>query len=310
MGQNHTYNKFILLGITDRPFAQIPLFGLFFLIYTVTLAGNIGIMVLVWTDPRLHTPMYFFLTHLSFTDACYSTVVTPKMLVDLLLENKTISFAGCVTQFYGFAFFATAECYLLAVMAYDRYVAICNPLLYVMIISQQVRTQLVAASYLIGFLSAVIYTGCTFGGSFCGPNLIDHFFCDSSPVLKLACSDTHRNEMVILVLFVTNVVGTNVIVLLSYSCILSTVLRMRSAQNRSRAFSTCASHLMAVSLYYGTGFFMYLQPSSSHTSLDKVVSVFYTLVTPMLNPPLYSLRNREVKDALRQLTACSLHSLA
>ncbi|XP_025946856.1 olfactory receptor 1020-like, partial [Apteryx rowi] len=288
MGQNHTYNKFILLGITDRPFAQIPLFGLFLLIYIVTLVGNSGIMVLVWTDPRLHTPVYFFLTHLSFTDACCSTVVTPKMLADLLLENKTISFTGCVTQFYGFAFFATAACYLLAVMAYDRYVAICNPPLYVMIISQQVRTQLVAASYLIGFLSAVIYTGSTFGGSFCGPNLIDRFFCNTGPVLKLACSDTYSKEMVIFVFFVINVVGTKVIILLSYSYILSTVLRKRSAQSSSRAFRTCASHLTSVSLFCGTSFFMYLQPSFSHTSLDKVVSVFYTLVTPTLNPLIYS----------------------
>ncbi|NXK44232.1 O1020 protein, partial [Chauna torquata] len=298
MGGNHTLTKFILLGITDCPFAQVPLFGLFLLIYIFTLVGNIGIMVLVWIVPSLHTHMYFFLTHFSFTDVCYSTVISPKMLADLLSENKTISFAGCVMQFHGFSFFATAECHLLAVMAYDRYVAIRSPLLYVVVISRRVRRQLVAASYLIAFLSAIVYTVCAFGGFFCGPNQIDHFFCDISPVLKLVCSDTHSSEMIVFVFVAVNAVGTGMVILLSYICILCTVLRMRSAGSRSRAFNTCASHLIAVSLFYGTIFFMYLQPASSHSSLDKVVSVFYTVVTPMLNPLIYSLRNQEVKDAL------------
>ncbi|NXH69956.1 O1020 protein, partial [Hydrobates tethys] len=289
---------FILLGITDNPCMQAPLFALFLLIYIVTLVGNIGIMVLVWMVPSLHTPMYYFLTHFSFADVCYSTVISPKMLADLLSENKTISFAGCVMQFHSFAFFASAECYLLAAMAYDRYVAICNPLLYVTVISSRVCRQLVASSYLIAFLSAIICTGFMFGGSFCGPNQIDHFFCDVSPVLKLVCSDTHSSEVVIFTFVSINVVGTSVIILLSYICILRTVLRMRSARSRSRAFNTCASHLTAVSLFYGTIFFMYLQPPSSHSSLDKVTSVLYTVVTPMLNPVIYSLRNKEVKGAL------------
>ncbi|XP_010301703.2 olfactory receptor 5AP2 [Balearica regulorum gibbericeps] len=298
MGGNQTQTKFILLGITESPRVQASLFGLFLLIYIVTLVGNIGIMVLVWVVPSLRTPMYFFLTHFSFTDVCYSTVISPKMLADLLSENKTISFAGCVTQFHSFAFFVTAECHLLAVMAYDRHVAICNPLLYATVISSRVCWQLVASSYLIAFLSAVIYTACTFGCSFCGPNQINHFFCDASPVLKLACSDTHSNEMVIFAFVAINAVGTSMIVLLSYICILRTVLRMRSAWSRSRAFNTCASHLIAVSLFYGTIFFMYLQPASSHSSLDKVASIFYAVVTPMLNPFIYSLRNKEVKHAL------------
>ncbi|XP_013055615.3 olfactory receptor 5AP2-like isoform X1 [Anser cygnoides] len=295
---NHTLTKFVLLGITDSLFAQVPLFGLFLLIYIFTLVGNIGIMVLVWAVPSLHTPMYFFLTHFSFTDICYSTVISPKMLADLLSENKTISFAGCVMQFHGFVFFATAECHLLAVMAYDRYVAIRNPLLHVVVISRRICKQLVAASYVVAFLSAIVYTVCTFGGSFCGPNQIDHFFCDASPVLKLVCSDTHSSEIVIFITVAINAVGTGVVILLSYICILHTVLRMHSSGSRSRAFNTCASHLMAISLFYGTIFFMYLQPASSHGSLDKVASVFYTLVTPMLNPLIYSLRNKEVKDAL------------
>ncbi|KFQ20624.1 Olfactory receptor 1020, partial [Mesitornis unicolor] len=297
-GGNHTQTKFILLGITDSPCAQAPLFGFFLLIYTVTLVGNIGIMVLVWVFPSLHTPMYFFLTHFSFVDVCYSTVISPKMLADLLSENKTISFTGCVMQFHSFAFFATAECHLLAVMAYDRYVAICNPLLYVTVISRRVCWQLVGSSYLIAFLCAIIYTGYAFRGSFCGPNQIDHFFCDVSPVLKLACSDTHNSQMVIFAFVAINGVSTSMAILLSYICILRTILKMHSAQGRSRAFNTCASHLTAVSLLYGTIFFMYLQPVSSHSSLDKVASVFYTVVTPMLNPFIYSLRNKEVKSAL------------
>ncbi|NXI65655.1 O1038 protein, partial [Anseranas semipalmata] len=295
---NHTLTKFVLLGITDSPFARVPLFGLFLLIYIFTLVGNIGIMVLVWAVPSLHTPMYFFLTHFSFADICYSTVISPRMLADLLSESRTISFAGCVTQFHGFSFFATAECHFLAAMAYDRYVAICRPLLHVVAISRCVCQQLVAASYLIAFISAIAYTVCTFGGSFCGPDRIDHFFCDVSPVLKLVCSDTHHSEMIIFAFVAINAGGTGTVILLSYTCILHTVLRMRSAGSRSRALNTCASHLMAVSLFYGTIFFMYLQPASSHSSLDKVASVFYTVVTPMLNPFIYSLRNKEVKDAL------------
>ncbi|XP_057267084.1 olfactory receptor 1020-like [Pezoporus wallicus] len=298
MRGNHTQTKFILLGITDSPYAQTPLLVLFLLIYIVTLVGNFGIIILVRVSPSLHTPMYFFLTHFAFTDICYSTVISPRMLADLLSEDKTISFTGCMMQFLTFAFFATIECHLLAMMAYDRHVAICQPLLYVTIISSRVCWQLVASSYLFAFLSAIVYTWCVFGGSFCGPNRIDHFFCDKVPVVKLLCSDTHSSEMLIFAFVTINLVGTSVVILLSYISIIRTVLRMCSAQSRARAFHTCASHLMAVSIFFGTGFFMYLQPSSSHGSLDKVASVFYTVVTPMLNPFIYTLRNKEVKGAL------------
>ncbi|KAM9015761.1 olfactory receptor 8U3-like [Ara ararauna] len=298
MGGNHTQSEFILLGITDRPCAQTPLFVFFLLIYIVTLVGNIGIIILVRVSPSLHTPMYFFLTHFAFIEVCYSTVVSPRMLADLLSEDKTISFSECMMQFLTFAFFATIECHLLAMMAYDRHVAICHPLLYVTIISSHVCWQLVASSYLFAFLSAIIYTWCVFGGSFCGPNRIDHFFCDIVPVLKLVCSDTHSSEMVIFAFVTINAVGASVVILLSYISILHTVLRMCSAQSRARAFHTCASHLTAVVLLFGSAFFMYLQPPSSHRSLDKVASIIYTVVTPMLNPFIYSLRNKEVKGAL------------
>ncbi|XP_057252761.1 olfactory receptor 1038-like [Pezoporus wallicus] len=298
MGGNHTQTEFILLGITDSPCLQTPLFVLFLLIYIVTQVGNVGIIILVLVSPSLHTPMYFFLTHFAFTDICYSTVISPRMLADLLSEDKTISFTGCMMQFLTFAFFSTIECHLLAMMAYDRHVAICQPLLYVTIISSRICWQLIASSYLFAFLSAIIYTWCVFGGSFCGPNSMDHFFCDEVPVLKLMCSDTHSSEMLIFAFITINVVGTSMIIFLSYMSIIRTMLRMCSAQSRARAFHTCASHLVAVSMYFGTGFFMYLQPPSSHRSLDKVASIIYTIITPMLNPFIYSLRNREVKGAL------------
>ncbi|XP_065542507.1 olfactory receptor 5AP2-like [Lathamus discolor] len=298
MGRNHTQIKFILLGITGSPGAQTPLFVLFLLIYIVTFVGNIGIITLVRVSPSLHTPMYFFLTHFAFIDICCSTAISPRMLADLLSEDKTISFTGCMTQFFTLAFFATIECHLLAMMAYDRHVAICQPLLYVTIISSHVCRQLIASSCLFAFLSAIIYTWCVFGGFFCGPNHIDHFFCDEVPVLKLVCSDTHSSEMVIFAFITINEVGTSLVILLSYISIIRTVLRMCSAQSRARAFHTCSSHLMAVSMYFGSAFFMYLQPPSSHRSLDKVVSVIYALLIPMLNPFIYSLRNKEVKGAL------------
>ncbi|XP_057267598.1 olfactory receptor 1020-like, partial [Pezoporus wallicus] len=212
--------------------------------------------------------------------------------------HDTISFTGCMMQFLTFAFFATIGCHLLAMMAYDRHVAICHPLLSVTIISSHVYWQLVASSYLFAFLSVIICTWCTFGGSFCGPNSIDHFFCDVVPVLKLVCSDAHSSEMVIFAFVTINAVIASVIILLSYNSIIRTVLRMCSAQSRARAFHTCASHLMAVALLFGRAFFMYLQPPSSHRSLDKVASIFYAVVNPMLNPFIYSLRKREVKGAL------------
>ncbi|XP_065540485.1 olfactory receptor 5AP2-like [Lathamus discolor] len=298
MGQNHTQIKFILLGITDSPCAQTPLFVLFLLIYIVTQVGNFGIIILVRVSPSLHTPMYFFLTHFAFIDICYSTVISPRMLADLLSEDKTISSTGCMMQFFTFAFFSTIECHLLAMMAYDRHVAICQPLLYVTVISRCICWQLIASSYLFAFLSAIVYTWCVFGGSFCGPNHIDHFFCDEVPVLKLVCSDTHSSEMIIFAFVTINVVGTSMVILLSYISVLCTVLRMCSAQSRAKAFHTCASHLMAVASFFGTKFFMYLQPPSSHRSLDKVASIIYTVVTPMLNPFIYSLRNKEVNGAL------------
>ncbi|XP_063189504.1 olfactory receptor 5AP2-like [Chroicocephalus ridibundus] len=298
ISSNHTINKFVLLGLAESPDVQLLLFGVFLLIYVFTLLGNVGMMTLVRTNPHLHnTPMYFFLHHLSFTDACYSTVIMPNMLVSFISRNKDISFAGCVAQLYSFVFFGIVECYLLAIMAYDRYTAVCSPLRYVVMLPRTVCVWLVSTSYLLGFLYAAIYTGCTFGGPFCNSNVINHFFCDIGPLLKLSCSDRFLREKVIFAFVSLNGISTSGIILISYLYILSAVLRKRSVQSRSKAFNTCASHLMVISLFYGTGFFMYLQPSTTHNGLDKVAAVFYTLVTPLLNPIIYSLRNREVKEA-------------
>ncbi|XP_059577302.1 olfactory receptor 5AP2-like [Alligator mississippiensis] len=300
---NHTLQEFILLGLTENADIQATLFVVFLLIYLITLVGNLGIMALVRVSPQLHKPMYFFLSHFSLVDAFYSTTITPNMLVALFSDSKAISFAGCIVQCYIFVVLGLVECYLLAVMAYDRFVAICNPLLYVVIMSKRICIRLVLACYLIGFLSAGMYTGCIFGGSLCGSNIINHFYCDITPLLKLSCSCSYNNRMVVFALSSVGGAVTVMIILISYFYILSTILRMHTAQSRSKAFNTCGSHLSIVSLFYGTGFFMYLQPSSSHNGQDKVASVFYTVVTPMLNPLIYSLRNKEVKGALDKLVS-------
>uniref|UniRef100_A0A663LYT9 Olfactory receptor n=1 Tax=Athene cunicularia TaxID=194338 RepID=A0A663LYT9_ATHCN len=300
---NHTMvTHFILLGLTREPKLQTPLFIIFFMISLVTLVGNLGLITLIKTNPQLHTPMYFFLCNLSVVDLCYSSVFSPKLLVGFLVEKKNISYSACFVQHFFFLVFVTTEVLLLAVMAYDRYVAICNPLLYIISMPKRVCIQLVAGSYVGGILNSLIQTCCLLLLPFCGPNVINHYFCDTNPLLKLTCSDDHLNELLLVTLNGTISMSVLIIILISYVHILFSVLRMRSAEGRHKAFSTsfntCTSHLAAVSLFYGTIFFMYLQPASSHSSLDKVASIFYTVVTPMLNPFIYSLRNKEVKGAL------------
>ncbi|KGL79993.1 Olfactory receptor 1020, partial [Tinamus guttatus] len=296
-----TVTEFILKGLTDHPPTQGVLLVIFLVIYVITLMGNLVIIILVRLDSRLQTPMYFFLSNLSFFDMCCSTAVTPKMLVNYSSERKAISFAGCLTQLYFYIAFATMECYLLAVMAYDRYVAICNPLRYTVIMSKKACIIMLSGSYVAGVLNSLILTGSALKISFCGPNIIDHFFCDGPPLIKLACSDTHFILVLVFVLTGFNEVTTTSVVLISYGYILATVLRIHSAKSRSKAFNTCASHLTVVTIFYGTLLFMYLRPSSSYSlGRDKIVSVFYVVVTPMLNPLIYSLRNKEVKDALKR----------
>ncbi|XP_055278776.1 olfactory receptor 5A1 [Moschus berezovskii] len=290
---------FILLGFADHPQLQALLFVTFLGIYLVTLAWNLALIFLIRGDARLHTPMYFFLSNLSFVDVCYSSAVAPKMLSDFFRARKSISFLGCAAQFFFFVGAGLTECALLMAMAFDRHVAVCSPLLYSAVMSPGLCTRLVLGAYVSGFLSALAQSSSLFRLRFCGPNLIDHFFCDLPPVLALSCSDTFPSQVVNF-LVVAVVGGTSFLVLLvSYGHIAATVLKIRAVGGRRKAFHTCASHLMVVTLLFGTALFMYLRPSSSYSfGRDKVVSVFYALVIPMLNPLIYALRNREVKDAL------------
>ncbi|XP_065258951.1 olfactory receptor 5AR1-like [Emys orbicularis] len=300
-GNHSEATEFILSGLTDRPEFQVPLFLVFLLIYGITLVGNGGMILLVTIDPRLHTPMYFFLRNLSFCDLCYSSVISPKMLLNFLAERKSISYTACTVQLSLCIVFTDVECLLLAVMAYDRYVAICNPLLYTVTMSRQLCNQLVAGVYAVGVLDSMIQTSLTFRLSFCSSNIINHFLCDVPPLLPLSCSNTRINEIVMFVLMCCITGSSFLIVLLSYVYIISTILQIRSAEGRRKAFSTCSFHLTAVVLFFGTVLFMYLRPTSSYSmDTDKVASVFYMVLIPMLNPLIYSLRNTEVKDALRK----------
>ncbi|XP_038620015.1 olfactory receptor 502-like [Tachyglossus aculeatus] len=298
--RNHTaLTEFILSGLTNDPQLQIPLFVLFLLIYVVTLLGNLLMVLIIRASLQLHTPMYFFLSHLSFSDSCYSTSVTPKMLANFLVEKKTISYPGCVAQFCAAATFGTMEYCLLAVMAYDRYIAISKPLLYVVCMPQRLCTLLVTASYISSCLNSVVYTASAFSLTFCGSPEINHFYCDVPPLLKLSCSDPMIAQVLPAVSMAVIMLVTVLTTLISYVYILLAILKIQSSGGRQKAFFTCASHLMTVTLFYGTTIFIYLLPSSS-ISLDqkKVVSVCYMILIPMLNPMIYSLRNKEVKDAL------------
>ncbi|XP_032702430.1 olfactory receptor 1002-like [Lontra canadensis] len=300
-GNQTLVTEFFFVGLTNHFHHQVVLFLIFLLVYLVTLLGNMGMITLIWMDPRLHTPMYFFLSHLSFVDICSSSVIGPKMLTDIFVEKKVISFLGCAAQIWFFGQFVVTECFLLASMAYDRYMAICKPLLYALIMSQRVCVQLVVGPHAMGLMSTMTHTTFTFHLPYCGPNIINHFFCDLLPVLSLACADTQVNQFVLFILAGALGVVSGVIILISYIYIVIAILRIRSAEGRCKAFSTCSSHLTAVSILYGTLFFIYVRPSSSFSlDINKVVSVFYTAVIPMLNPLIYSLRNREVKDSFKR----------
>ncbi|XP_035184337.1 olfactory receptor 5AS1-like [Oxyura jamaicensis] len=300
--ENYTaVTEFILLGFTDRPEVELPLFGLFLLIYITTLVGNTGIIVLVWLNACLHSPMYYFLSNLSFLDLSYSSAIAPKMLLNLLAQQKTISFFGCAAQMFLFAALADAECLILAVMAYDRYVAICRPLLYAVTMSHRACIFMVAGAYLSGVLTSLVHTSFVFTLSFCGSNTINHFFCDIPLLLELSCSKTQVNEVLLFTLCGFIQTSTFLIIVVSYACILGTILQFHAAERRHKAFSTCTSHLMAVGLFYGSLLFTYLRPSSSYSpDTDKIIAVLYTVVFPMLNPMIYSLRNKEVMETIRR----------
>uniref|UniRef100_A0A8C5YTY7 Olfactory receptor n=2 Tax=Marmota marmota marmota TaxID=9994 RepID=A0A8C5YTY7_MARMA len=298
---NHTeVIDFILIGFEVSPELHLLLFLIFLLVYVMILLGNIGMMTIIITDPRLNTPMYFFLGNLSFVDLFYSSVIAPKAMTNFWSESKSISFAGCVAQLFLFSLFIVTEGFLLAAMAYDRFIAICNPLLYSVQMSARLCTQLVAGSYFFGCVSSVLLTSTTFNLSFCASRTIDHFYCDSRPLERLSCSDPFVQKMVTFTLSIIIILPTILVIIVSYMYIVSTVLKIRSAEGRKKAFSTCSSHLGVVSVLYGAVIFMYLTPDR-FPELSKVASLCYSLVTPMLNPLIYSLRNKDVKEALKKL---------
>ncbi|XP_068845333.1 olfactory receptor 9G19-like [Capricornis sumatraensis] len=300
---NHTVTEFILVGFTTDPKMQLVLFVVFLGVYSMTLVANATLIVLIGNDSRLHTPMYFFIGNLSFLDLWYSSVYTPKILVTCISEDKSISFTGCAVQFFFSAGLAYSECYLLAAMAYDRYAAISSPLLYAQVMSRRLCICLVIYSYTGGFVNAIILTSNTFTLNFCGGNIIDDFFCDVPPLVKLACDVKEMYQDVLYFLLASNVITPTVLILASYAFIIAAILRIRSTQGRLKAFSTCSSHLISVTLYYGSILYIYSRPSSSYSlERDKVVSTFYTVLFPMLNPMIYSLRNTDVKDALKKLS--------
>uniref|UniRef100_G3TX76 Olfactory receptor n=1 Tax=Loxodonta africana TaxID=9785 RepID=G3TX76_LOXAF len=300
MGGNQTsVTEFILLGFCLGPRMQLLLFRIFSLFYTFTLLGNGTILGLIFLDPRLHTPMYFFLSHLAVVDIAYTCNTVPQMLVNLLSPTTPISFAGCITQTFFFLTFALTECLLLVVMSYDRYVAICHPLRYSAIMSWKLCITLAVTSWSCGSFLAVVHVSLILRLPFCGPHEINHFFCEILSVLKLACADTWLNQVVIFVASIFTLVGPLCLVLVSYTCILFAILKIQSRKGRRKAFSTCSSHLFVVGLFFGSAIVMYMAPKSRHPEeQQKVLFLFYSIFNPMLNPLIYSLRNAEMKSAL------------
>ncbi|KAL1764573.1 Olfactory receptor 484, partial [Sigmodon hispidus] len=300
--RNHTaVTEFILLGLTDDPVLRVVLFTIILCIYLVTVSGNLSTIFLIRVSPQLHHPMYFFLSHLASVDISFSSSVTPNMLVNFLVEKNIISYLGCAIQLSSAALFGSTEFFLLAAMAYDRFVAICNPLLYSTKMSTQVCIQLLVGSYIGGLFNGTFFLVSFFYFSFCGPNKVNHFFCDFTPLVELSCSDD--SVLILIDSFSSGsiIVITVFVVAISYTYILITILKMRSSQGRHKAFSTCTSHLTAVTLFYGTVTFIYVMPKSIYsTDQNKVVSLFYTVVIPMLNPIIYSLRNNEIKGAFKR----------
>ncbi|GAB5580103.1 olfactory receptor 1L6-like [Prionailurus iriomotensis] len=293
---------FFLLGLTSDPKYQEWLFTSFLGMYLVNVAGNSVIIAAIRGDTRLHTPMYFFLSNLSLVDVCFTTVIVPRMLANMLSKTKKISFAQCLTQMYFFVAFGITDSFLLAAMAIDRYMAICNPLHYTMTMSPQRCLLLVTVSWVLSHLHSLTHTILMARLSFCGPNVIHHFFCDVQPLLTLSCSDTSVNELLAFTEGSLVIMSPFILIIVSYVHITRAVLRVPSRGGRHKVFSTCGSHLTVVALFYGTIIFMYIRPSSTYSvTKDRVITVIYTVVTPMLNPFIYSLRNKDMKQALKKL---------
>ncbi|XP_066476058.1 olfactory receptor 9G4-like [Tiliqua scincoides] len=303
MEDNRTLvTNFVLVGFTADPSLRIVFFVLFLVSYTLTLTGNIGLIALIYMESHLHTPMYFFVGSLSFLDVWYSSVYTPRILSDCISKTKVMSIAGCAAQLFFSCCFAYSECFLLAAMAFDRYVAICNPLLYATAMPRKLCIQLVVGSYVAGLANAIAHTGNTFRLRFCGNNVINHYWCDAPPLVKMACDDTRVYEFILTTVVGCTVLSTTVLIVGFYIGIVAAIMRIRSATGRGKAFSTCSAHLVSVSLFYGSLLLMYSRPSSMHTpDWDKANALFYTVVNPLVNPMIYSLRNKDVKTAFKKV---------
>ncbi|XP_044132994.1 putative olfactory receptor 2B8 [Bufo gargarizans] len=303
-GNFTTVVDFILLGLTSRQDLQILLFIVFLTCYIVSLFGNIVIIWISSTNPRLHTPMYFFLRNLSFLDIWYTSCVVPKMLINFLSVKKSISYNGCVTQMFIHMTLGGTECCLLLSMAYDRYVAICSPLRYTNIMHPTFCIRMAAASWFAGLINSVVNTVYTLQLPFCGANVVDHFFCEVPTLLELACADTSLNKTVLFFWAIVIAVIPFFVILITYVNIISSIMKIRTTTGRRKAFSTCASHVIVVALFYGTIFLIYLRPGRIHVlSQDKMATLFYSVITPMLNPLIYTFRNKDVKLALIETTS-------
>ncbi|CAO2595417.1 Olfactory receptor 2B2 [Lemmus lemmus] len=296
--------EFILLGFSDRPWLELPLFVVFLVSYILTIFGNMTIILVSRLDSKLHTPMYFFLTNLSLLDLCYTTSTVPQMLINICSSHKTISYVGCAIQLYFVLALGGVECVLLAVMAYDRYAAVCKPLHYTVIMHPRLCGQLAAACWISGFSNSVLQSTWTLQMPRCGHKKVDHFLCEIPALLKLSCVDTTTIEVELFLVSGIFLIIPVTLIFISYTFIVQAVLRIRSAEGRRKAFGTCGSHLIVVVLFYGTAIYMYLQPPSpASKDRGKMVSLFYGIITPMLNPLIYTLRNKEVKGAFKRLMA-------
>ncbi|XP_047373760.1 olfactory receptor 5D13-like [Sciurus carolinensis] len=300
---NQTFEvTFILLGFSEFPDLQVPLFLVFLIIYTVTAVRNLSMILIIRINPKLHTPMYFFLSHLSFIDFWYSTMVTPKLLENLVMEDRTISFTGCITQFFLACIFVVAEIFMLAVMSYDWFVAVCHPLLYTVIMSQKLCASLVAGTYTWGIVYSLTLTYFVLALSFYGSNVISNFVCEHSAIVSVSCSDPSVSQMLCFIITVFDEVSSLFIILSTYISIFVTVVKMSSTGGCQKTFSTCTSHLTTITIFHGTVLFLYCVPNSKNSCLIvEVGSVFYTVVVSMLNPLIYSLRNKDVKESFRKL---------
>ncbi|XP_064129547.1 olfactory receptor 5K3-like [Loxodonta africana] len=300
---NHSLTKaFILIGFTDHPGLKILLFVVFFAIYLITMVGNLGLVALIFLERRLHTPMYIFLGNLALMDSCCSCAITPKMLENFFSEDRMISLYECMAQFYFLCLAETADCCLLAAMAYDRYVAICRPLQYHTMMSKKLCIQMTTGAYIAGNMHSIIQVVLLLRLTFCGSHQINHFFCDVLPLYRLSCVDPYINELMILIFSGSVQTFSITVVLISYLCILFTIFKMKSKEGRGKALSTCASHFLSVSIFYGSLLFMYIRPSSiKEGDKDIPVAICYTLVIPILNPFIYSLRNKEVINAMKRI---------